>query len=85
MTAPIGHNSQAGNDLKAIVASIENLAEQKSALGEDITAKYADAKSRGFDTKVLRRVVALRKLEKSVREEQASLEETYMHALGMLD
>lgn len=75
-----GHNGH----LKSIVDRIEKLNEEKSALGEDITGVYAEAKGQGFDIKVLRKVIAARKMDKAARQEMESLMETYMHNLGML-
>lgn len=77
----IGSNTAA--ELKRLVERIENLEEQKRAIADDIKEVYGEAKSTGFDTKVLRKVIALRKVDPAVREETRSLIDTYMHALGM--
>jgi uncharacterized protein (UPF0335 family) len=69
--------------LRSFIERIERLEEEKAALGADIREIYAEAKGRGFDTKVMRQVVRLRKLEPADREEQELLAENYMIALGM--
>lgn len=64
------------SDLKSIVSRIENLEEEKAALAADIKDIFAEAKSTGFDTKVLRRVIRLRrknKAERALEEEQVQL------------
>lgn len=68
--------------LKSIVERIENLEEQKAAIADDIRQVYAEAKASGFDTKVVRKVIALRKLSKDERDEQRSLIDLYMDACG---
>lgn len=68
--------------LKSIVERIENLEEQKAAIADDIRQVYAEAKASGFDTKVMRRVISLRKMDPAKREEFESLLDVYMHALS---
>ena len=79
----IGHNSGsfAKGQLKAIVERIERLEEEKKTIGTDIKEVYAEAKANGFDNKILRKTIALRKMGKAEREEQEALLETYMLAL----
>ena len=79
----IGHN-MAADRLKSIVERIEKLEEERKLLQEDIKDIYTEAKSAGFDTKVLRMVIASRKKDQSEWEEQQALLETYMKALGQL-
>ena len=79
----VGHN-MAADRLKSIVERIEKLEEERKALQEDIKDIYTEAKSAGFDTKVLRMVIASRKKDQSEWEEQQALLETYMKALGQL-
>lgn len=81
---PAGHNSVAGDHLKALVARIEHLEEEKAAVASDIKDIYAEAKGNGYDTKALRTVVRLRKQDKDERAEQEAILETYLHALGMI-
>lgn len=77
--AVIGHNQ-----LAAFVERIERLEEEKVGIASDIRDVYAEAKSNGFDVKVLRKVIAIRKMDADKRAEHEALVETYMHALGML-
>lgn len=80
-----GHNSGvASAALKSFVERIERLEEEKKAIAEDIKDVYGEAKANGFDTKILRGVVKLRKEDKAKREEREALTEMYLHALGMI-
>ena len=79
----VGHN-MAADRLKSIVERIEKLEEERKLLQEDIKDIYTEAKSAGFDTKVLRMVIASRKKDQAEWEEQQALLETYMKALGQL-
>jgi uncharacterized protein (UPF0335 family) len=72
------------NQLKAVVERIERLEEEKKAIAGDIKEVYAEAKANGFDTKILRKVVSLRKKEAAEREEEQSMLDLYMSALGMI-
>lgn len=80
----IGHNTERGKELREIVDRIERLESEKQGVADDIKEYYADAKGKGFDTKIIRKVIRLRKMEKAKREEERELTETYLHALGML-
>ena len=73
----------AADRLRSIVERIERLEEERKALGSDIRDIYAEAKSAGFDVKVLRQLIALRKQEPSEVEEIESLLDVYRRALGM--
>jgi uncharacterized protein (UPF0335 family) len=73
----------AKDQLKSLVERVERLEEEKTALAGDIREVYAEAKGHGFDTKIMRQVVRLRKLDSSQREEQDTLLDLYMSALGM--
>ena len=75
---------QSNGQLKAIVERIERLEADKAAIAGDIKEVYSEAKANGFDTKILRKVIALRKKETAVREEEQSMLDVYMAALGML-
>jgi len=70
--------------LRAFIERIERLEEEKKALSDDIKDVYAEAKGNGFDVKVLRTIVRLRKQDANERQEQETILETYMQALGML-
>lgn len=81
-----GHNSDiAGDELLQFVERIERLEEEKKDLMEDIKEVYTHAKTTGFDVKIMRKCVALRKREKSDRKEEAELVDTYMFAMGDAD
>jgi uncharacterized protein (UPF0335 family) len=79
-----GHNSIAKDQLRAIVERIERLEENKSAIASDIRDVYVEAKSSAFDVKAIRTIVRMRKQDAHEREEQETILETYMHAMGML-
>jgi uncharacterized protein (UPF0335 family) len=79
----IGHNVVAER-LMSIVERIEKLEDERKNLQADIKDIYTEAKSAGFDTKVLRMVIASRKKDQAEWEEQQALLETYMRALGQL-
>ena len=76
--------SFAHGQLKAIVERIERLEEEKKTIAGDIKEVYAEAKGNGFDTKILRKVISLRKKEATEREEEQSMLDVYMAALGMI-
>lgn len=74
----------AQQQLRQMIESIERLEEEKTGIAGDIRDKYLEAKGLGFDTKVLRQIVKLRKKSRTEREEEESILEVYMHALGMV-
>ena len=69
--------------LRTIIERIERLEEEKSALAEDIREIFSEAKSAGFDVKILRQVIRLRKLDNSDRQEQEAMLDLYKRALDM--
>ena len=71
------------DQLRLFIERIERLEEEKKAMADDIRDVYAEAKAYGYDTKTMRKVVALRKLETHVRQEADALLETYRTALGL--
>ncbi len=73
----------ASDRLRTIVERIERLEEERKALASDIKDIYAEAKSAGFDVKVLRQLIRIRKQEAAEVEEQETLLEVYRRALGM--
>jgi uncharacterized protein (UPF0335 family) len=77
-----GHNIN--QQIKSIIERIERLEEDKKSLSDDIRDIYAESKGNGFDVKALRTIVRLRKQDANERQEQETILETYMHALGML-
>ncbi len=72
-----------GERLRAIVERIERLEEERKALGSDIKDVFSEAKSAGFDIKVLRQLIRLRKQEPAEVEEQETLLDVYRRAIGM--
>ena len=74
----------AKDQLKAFVERIERLEEEKKATSDDIRDVYAEAKGTGFDTKALRTIVRMRKMDTDERREQQEVLDTYLNALGML-
>lgn len=73
----------AGDRLRTFVERIERLEEEKSALAADIREVYSEAKGTGFDVKTLRRIISLRKLDQSDRQEQEAMLDLYKRALDM--
>jgi len=71
------------DQLRAIVARIERLEEEKAALAADLREVYAEAKANGFDVKALRAVVRIRKQDENKRKEEEAVLVTYLHALGI--
>lgn len=69
--------------LRSLIERIERLEEEKAALGSDIRDIYAEAKSAGFDVKIMRTIIKLRKMNAADRDEQEFLLETYRKALDM--
>jgi uncharacterized protein (UPF0335 family) len=69
--------------LRSLVERVERLEEEKAALTADIREVYAEAKGQGFDTKIMRQVVRLRKLDRADRQEQEAVLDLYLSALGM--
>jgi uncharacterized protein (UPF0335 family) len=79
----VATESVAADQLKAFIERIERLEEEKAALAGDIREVYGEAKGNGFDTKVLRKIVGLRKKDFAERQEEEAILELYMQALGM--
>lgn len=73
----------ARDQLRSIVERIERLEEEKKTIADDIKDVYGEAKSNGYDTKVLRKIIAIRKQDQNDRLEQEAILDTYLHALGM--
>lgn len=76
--------SVAADHLKQIIERIERLEEEKKEVAEQIKEVYAEAKGNGFDTKTLRKIVALRKQDPNERSEAEAMLDLYLSALGML-
>ena len=73
----------ASDRLKSFVERIERLEEEKKALADDVKEVFAEAKSAGFDVKILRQVIRLRKMDANDRNEMEEILSIYMRALGM--
>lgn len=71
----------AGEQLRSFIERIERLEEEKKGIAEDIKEVYAGAKAVGFDVKILRKVIAIRKMDQADRQEQEALLEVYLHAI----
>lgn len=83
--AEVGHNSVASGQLQSIIDRVEKLEEEKTALLEDIKYVYSEAKGNGYDTKAIKKLVALRKLDRTKLAEDRAMLELYATALGCLD
>ena len=79
----MANESVAQDQLRAFIERIERMEEEKKAIADDIKEIYAEAKGNGFDTKVLRQIIRIRKQDHAERMEQEALLELYMAALGM--
>lgn len=89
-TPGVGHNSEgdavqefAADRLRSFIERVERLEEEKAALATDIREVYSEAKATGFDTKIMRIIIKLRKMDKSDREAQDHLVELYCRALDL--
>ena len=74
----------AGDRLKSLIERIERLEEERRTLAADIKEVYSEAKGNGFDTKIMRQVIRLRRMDKDDLDEQETLLDVYKRALGML-
>jgi uncharacterized protein (UPF0335 family) len=72
----------AGDQLKSIVQRIERLEEEKKTINDDIKEVYAEAKGNGYDAKVLRKVIAMRKRDLDERKEEEAIMDLYLQAVG---
>jgi uncharacterized protein (UPF0335 family) len=73
----------AQGQLRSFIERIERLEEEKKAIAADIKEVYAEAKGTGFDTKIMRKVVSLRKKDAAERQEEEAILDLYLSALGM--
>ena len=80
---PAGAGAVAADQLRLFIERIERLEEEKKGIAEDIRDVYAEAKANGYDTKTMRAIVRLRKMETHARLEADALLETYRSALGL--
>ena len=75
----------AAEQLRSLIQRIERLEEEKTNLATDIREVYAEAKANGFEPKIMRQVIKLRKMERADRQEQEALLDLYMHAVEAVD
>ena len=73
----------AADQLRLFIERIERLEEEKKGIADDVRDVYAEAKANGYDTKTMRAIVRLRRMEKNARDEADALLETYRSALGL--
>jgi uncharacterized protein (UPF0335 family) len=78
-------NAVNGGHLRSFIERIEKLEEEKRAITDDIKDVYGEAKGTGFDIKVMRKVISLRRQDKSKRQEEEEILDLYLSALGMVD
>jgi uncharacterized protein (UPF0335 family) len=80
----MSHDIPADQQLRLLIERIERLEEERKGVADDIRDTYNEAKSQGYDTKIMRQIVRLRKMEPHDRAEMEAVLETYKIALGML-
>ncbi|HCS22255.1 MAG TPA: DUF2312 domain-containing protein [Alphaproteobacteria bacterium] len=83
--APDNSGEVSGARLKSFIERVERLEEEKKALAEDIRDVYSEAKATGFEPKIMRKIVSLRKANLEKRREEQELLELYMAAIGMAE
>ncbi len=76
-------DSVAADQLKSFIERIERLEEEQAGIAGDIKEVYSEAKGNGFDTKVIRKIISIRKKDYAERQEEEAILELYMQALGM--
>lgn len=81
---PVNIGGISGQHLRSYIERIERLEEDKKVIAEDIKEVFAEAKGNGFDTKIIRKIISIRKIEPTELEEQETLLDLYKAALGML-
>lgn len=82
-STPSSVGGVSGERLKQYIERIERLEEEKAGLAEDIRDVYAEAKSAGYESKIMRQIVKLRKMDHQKRQEQEELLELYKSAIGL--
>jgi uncharacterized protein (UPF0335 family) len=79
----LAEGSIAADELRLLIERIERLEEEKKAIADDVKDVYAEAKARGYDAKIMRQIVRLRKMETHDRQEMEAILDTYKAALGL--
>jgi len=80
----MGGGRVAADELRLLIERAERLEEEKKGISDDIKDVLAEAKSRGYDTKAIRKIIAIRKKKREEYQEEEAILETYLHALGMI-
>lgn len=80
----MGGGHVAADELRLLIERAERLEEEKSGIADDIKDIFAEAKSRGYDPKAIRRILSIRKKNKEAYQEEQAILEVYMQALGMI-
>lgn len=75
----------AAAELKSIIERVERLEAEKAGLSEDIKEVFTESKSKGFDNKIVKQIIRLRKMDKADRQEQEALLELYKEAVGLAE
>lgn len=83
MTQPTNIGGVSGERLILLIERVERLEEEKAGLADDIRDVYAESKSAGYDTKIMRQIVRLRKMDRQKRQEQEEILEMYKSAIGL--
>lgn len=83
VSTPSSVGGVAGERLLQLMERIERLEEEKAGIADDIRDVYAEAKSAGFETKIMRQIIKLRKMDHQKRQEQEELLELYKSAIGL--
>lgn len=74
----------AAGQLRAFLERVERLEEEKQTIADDIKEVFAEAKGTGFNTKIMRKIIRMRRMDQAERREEESVTEIYLAALGML-
>jgi uncharacterized protein (UPF0335 family) len=80
----MGGGRVAADELRLLIERAERLEEEKKGIADDIKDVMAEAKSRGYDVKAIRKIISIRKKKREEYQEEEAILETYLHALGML-
>jgi uncharacterized protein (UPF0335 family) len=83
MERKLAEGSIAADELRLLIERIERLEEEKKAIADDVKDVYGEAKARGYDAKIMRQIVRLRKMETHDRQEMEAILDTYKAALGL--
>jgi uncharacterized protein (UPF0335 family) len=79
----LAEGSVAADELRLLIERIERLEEEKKGIADDVKDVYSEAKARGYDSKIMRQIVRLRKMETHDRQEMQAILDTYKAALGL--